>query len=222
MENMEKIVARPYRRVLIPDPEVGGYTAMIEEFPGCIAEGDSGEEALRNLESVAESWLEAALELGQSIPEPHTAETYSGRVALRLPKSIHRRAVDAARAEDTSLNQFLVSAIAERLGHARGLDEARQMRETHAATILATLRDAWDPWRHIAYPWYARVRSLAPFEQPQTKLFVQLNRESEPCQQQEKSRDWLDSLLDVRPSVETVAPGLTSRKKESHAQGPSA
>lgn len=220
MENIDNILARPYRRVLIPDAEAGGYTAFIEEFPGCIAEGDTGEEALRNLESVAESWLEAALELGQSIPDPQT-EQYSGRVALRLPKSIHRRAVEVARAEDTSLNQFLVSAIAERLGHVRGLVEARQMRDKHAATI-ATLRDAWDPGRYHAYPWYARVRtSLASFERVQKRILV-LNRESRPCQQQDESFPWPESLFDIRPSFETFALGLSSRKKEAHAKGPSA
>jgi len=44
---------------------------MITEFPGCITEGDSAEEALMNLESAAESWVEAALDMGQEIPPPH-------------------------------------------------------------------------------------------------------------------------------------------------------
>lgn len=61
---------RPYRRVLIPDEESGTITAWIEEFPGCIAQGDTPAEAYRRLEAAAESWVEAALEMGQSIPPP--------------------------------------------------------------------------------------------------------------------------------------------------------
>ncbi|MCA1732304.1 MAG: type II toxin-antitoxin system HicB family antitoxin [Acidobacteria bacterium] len=123
MKKVEEILARPYRRVLVPDPEVGGYTALIDEFPGCIAEGDTADDALENLDRAAAAWIEAAEELGQQIPEPAAEEAYSGRIALRLPRSLHRRAADAARADNTSLNQFLVSAISERLGYKRATEQ---------------------------------------------------------------------------------------------------
>lgn len=61
---------RPYSRVLIPDPEVGGFTAKVLEFPGCFSEGDSVQEAYDNLDEAAKGWIEAALERGQTIPEP--------------------------------------------------------------------------------------------------------------------------------------------------------
>ncbi len=106
----------PYSRVLIPDAETGTYTAKIAEFPGCVAQGDTPEEAYRNLEAVAESWIEEVLGMGQRVPEPATGGQYSGRVALRLPKSLHRNAVRLAERDGTSLNQFLVTAIAEYVG----------------------------------------------------------------------------------------------------------
>ncbi len=107
---------RPYARVLTPDPEYGGYTAEILEFPGCVTEGDTADEALENLEAAAEGWIEAALNANQRIPEPSDSQVYGGRVALRLPRSLHRRAAQMAEREGTSLNQFLVAAIAERVG----------------------------------------------------------------------------------------------------------
>ncbi len=111
----EHYLKAPYARVLLPDRD-GGYTAEILEFPGCIAEGDTGEEALRNLESAAASWIEAQLEQGQSIPEPTDVSSFSGRVALRLPRTLHRQASRFAQRDGTSLNQFVVSAVAARIG----------------------------------------------------------------------------------------------------------
>ncbi len=60
---------KPYIRILIPGSG-SGYFATILEFQGCYAEGETAEEAMRNLEEVAESWIEATLEQGQDIPEP--------------------------------------------------------------------------------------------------------------------------------------------------------
>lgn len=60
----------PYSRLLNADEETGGFTAKIVEFPGCFSEGDTIEEAARNIEIAAESWLEAVIERGQPVPEP--------------------------------------------------------------------------------------------------------------------------------------------------------
>ena len=43
-------------------------------------------------------------------------KTYSGRVLLRLPTSLHEQCVKMAREEGTSLNQFLLYAVAEKVG----------------------------------------------------------------------------------------------------------
>lgn len=105
----------PYARILLPERD-GGYVAEILEFPGCIAEGDTAEEALRNLEQAATAWIAAAIGQGQHIPEPMDVGAFGGRVALRLPRSLHRQAARLAERDGTSLNQFVVSAIASRVG----------------------------------------------------------------------------------------------------------
>jgi len=112
----EEYLRLPYTRKIIPDEESGTYSAEIDEFPGCIAQGDTAKEAYEKLEEVAVSWIGAALDLGQEIPPPSTVQDYSGRFALRLPKSIHRQASLVADKEGTSLNQFIVSALSEKLG----------------------------------------------------------------------------------------------------------
>jgi len=45
-------------KVLLEPVEEGGYTAYVPSLPGCISEGDSREEALRNIQEAIELYLE--------------------------------------------------------------------------------------------------------------------------------------------------------------------
>ena len=121
----------PYSRVLIRDSETGTFTALLQEFPGCIAQGNTPAEAYENLEEAARSWVEVALAMGQEIPAPTSVSEYSGKVALRLPKSLHRQAVVMAEREGTSLNQLIVTAVAEKLGASKLYDKLVQNIEDH-------------------------------------------------------------------------------------------
>lgn len=105
----------PYARILIPDDD-GNFSAELLEFPGCFSQGQTADEAMANLENAAISWIEVAMEQGQTIPEPSISQGYGGKIALRLPRSIHRRAVELAARDNTSLNQFILSAVAARVG----------------------------------------------------------------------------------------------------------
>lgn len=109
------ILKRPYSRLLVPE-EDGSYRAEIFEFPGCIAIGETASDALKNLEEVAADWIAAALENGQQIPAPVEAEDFSGKLVLRLSRSLHRRASFAAEREGVSLNQFISTAVATCVG----------------------------------------------------------------------------------------------------------
>jgi antitoxin HicB len=115
MTTVRDYLSQPYARILIPD-ETGGFHAEILEFPGCFAQGETPEEAYRELEDAAESWVESCLARGQEVPEPSSSVTYSGRIAFRLPKSMHKQAARLAERDQTSLNTYLVSAVAERNG----------------------------------------------------------------------------------------------------------
>ena len=58
-------------------------------------------------------------ETGRPFPLPvRPQDQYSGRVTLRLPKSLHRALANAAEEEGVSLNQHLVTALVR---HTRGL-----------------------------------------------------------------------------------------------------
>ncbi|WP_310486825.1 type II toxin-antitoxin system HicB family antitoxin [Chamaesiphon sp. VAR_69_metabat_338] len=58
-----------YPIVLHADPE-GGYVAEIKDLPGCLTQGETIEETMKNINEARELWLETVFELGKSIPLP--------------------------------------------------------------------------------------------------------------------------------------------------------
>jgi predicted RNase H-like HicB family nuclease len=46
------------------------FLANVIELPGCVADGGSHEEALKNLDVVIDEWIETAKELKRDIPKP--------------------------------------------------------------------------------------------------------------------------------------------------------
>src|SRR3989304_674137 len=90
--NLEVYINLPYTRILIPN-EDGSYSAEILEFSGCFADGKTADDAMKNLSEAARSWLDACIERGIEIPEPFMNQDFGGKIALRLPRSLHRQAV---------------------------------------------------------------------------------------------------------------------------------
>ena len=45
-------------KVVLEPSDDGGYTVFVPSLPGCISEGDTIEEALKNIEEAAELYLE--------------------------------------------------------------------------------------------------------------------------------------------------------------------
>lgn len=101
----------------LPKDEGGGYYARFTNFEIGTAHGDGAtvEEAVKEARVSLELTLEDMLEQDLPIPEPD-AETYSGRFNVRLPKTLHRKLAKQAENEDVSLNQFVLSLLAEGIG----------------------------------------------------------------------------------------------------------
>ena len=163
IESSRDYLKEPYSRILTPDDETGTYTAEIREFPGCVAQGNTIEEAYKNLEVAAESWIEVSLGMGQEIPAPAQEESYSGRVAFRLPKSLHRRAAQAAERNGTSLNQFLVAAVAEQLGAEKLCEQLAERSEQQLRYVQAAEQRAIGLMRNTV-GWFGNFEtpSLSP------------------------------------------------------------
>jgi len=114
-EQVASYLRQPYTRILIPETD-GTFRGEILEFPGCITTGDTPAETFTALEEVAHAWLEGALERNQPIPEPVDNTEFSGRLVLRLPKSLHKKAARLAERDRVSLNQFIATSLAEHIG----------------------------------------------------------------------------------------------------------
>ena len=59
-----------YEMIIYWSEEDQSYIVEIPELPGCMSDGNTYEEAVKNAEKVIEEWMDTARELGRSIPEP--------------------------------------------------------------------------------------------------------------------------------------------------------
>ena len=64
--------AAAYKVVIEPlsKDDGGGFVATVPELPGCMSDGETRDEALRNVEDAMATWLYCAENMGQEIPEP--------------------------------------------------------------------------------------------------------------------------------------------------------
>jgi predicted RNase H-like HicB family nuclease len=46
------------------------YISKVPELPGCMADGKTYSEALKNVEIIVLEWIETAKQLGREIPKP--------------------------------------------------------------------------------------------------------------------------------------------------------
>ena len=59
-----------YEVIIYWSNEDNSYIAEVPELPGCMADGESYKEALHNVESVINEWIDTARDLGRNIPKP--------------------------------------------------------------------------------------------------------------------------------------------------------
>ena len=53
------------------------FVVEVPELPGCMADGQSYEEAVANAQEVIAQWIETARSLGRPIPEPRGKLAYA-------------------------------------------------------------------------------------------------------------------------------------------------
>jgi predicted RNase H-like HicB family nuclease len=54
----------------LAETDGGGYLATVPELPGCMSDGATPEEALKNVQEAIASWIESAREWEREIPKP--------------------------------------------------------------------------------------------------------------------------------------------------------
>lgn len=66
-----------YEVILYWSEEDQAFIAEVPELPGCMADGRTYREALRNVERVAKEWIAVAQKLGRDIPHPRGRLKYA-------------------------------------------------------------------------------------------------------------------------------------------------
>ena len=59
-----------YEIIIYWRDEDNSFIAEVPELLGCMADGATYFEVLKNVENIIQEWIETATELGRSIPEP--------------------------------------------------------------------------------------------------------------------------------------------------------
>ena len=102
----------PTQLTEIPAEEGGGYLIEIPLLKGCVSDGETVTETLKNIEEAKEEWFTYMLENNLSIPEPADISKYSGKFVVRIPKSLHKTISEQSRMEGLSLNQYVANSLA--------------------------------------------------------------------------------------------------------------
>ncbi|HEY1615275.1 MAG TPA: type II toxin-antitoxin system HicB family antitoxin [Rhizomicrobium sp.] len=128
----------------LDEDDGGGWLAELPDLRGCMADGATPEEAMREAIDAAKSWIATARAHGDPIPAPSRTNRNapSGRWVLRTPRSLHKRLSDRAQAEGVSLNTLTVALLAQALGErtmSRG-GESRPAAEKNTKRRLSAKR----------------------------------------------------------------------------------
>jgi antitoxin HicB len=108
----------PYQLTLVRDEGDGkwGWVARVEEIPGCTTRARTPQEAASRVTRLLSGWIAEAIQEGREVPEPKSAEGYSGRLLLRMPQTLHGELTRFAEREQVSLNQFITDVLAGAVG----------------------------------------------------------------------------------------------------------
>ena len=66
-----------YELIIYWSKEDNSFVAEVPELPGCMADGKTHAEAVKNAEEIIDEWIETARKLGRPIPEPRGKLAYA-------------------------------------------------------------------------------------------------------------------------------------------------
>ena len=107
---------REYRFEVFTDYSSGEkeYVVKYYDFENVIGVGDSIAEAIEDAKGNLDLYLQYCKEQNRCIPEPsiHEESSFSGKVTLRMSRSLHKLVDKKSKEEGISLNAYLNEAIA--------------------------------------------------------------------------------------------------------------
>lgn len=92
------------------------WVVRFPEVNNCGGSGKTVELAIQDAYENLAVELALMKEEGISIPVGNSKENYSGKLLVRMPKSLHERLAQIAEDEEISINQFVVATLGEKVG----------------------------------------------------------------------------------------------------------
>ncbi len=66
-----------YELIIYWSKDDNSFVVEVPELPGCMADGQTYVEAVKNAEKIIDEWIETARKLGRPIPEPRGKLAYA-------------------------------------------------------------------------------------------------------------------------------------------------
>jgi predicted HicB family RNase H-like nuclease len=92
------------------------YTMTVKYRPDLTMTGGTPEEAVRELLAEKAEWFETCLDRNIPIPSPVESMNFSGKILLRTSPSLHESLYNIAELEGVSLNQYVITKLAQAVG----------------------------------------------------------------------------------------------------------
>ena len=139
------------------------FEARVRELPDLAEYADTFDEAYALVVDAVETTARLFAERGRAMPAPvELVDDWSGRVTLRVPKSLHRALAEAADVEGCSLNQHIVNVLGYFAGYAHAesaadahwqpqLSAVAQVPRKQPHLRIVSSQEYADPLRELAY-----------------------------------------------------------------------
>lgn len=72
----------------LSDDDGGGFIGIVPDLQGCMSDGETEQEAIKNTLEAIDDWIECQTQLGRKIPEPGTAAKRAKEDRARLVEAI--------------------------------------------------------------------------------------------------------------------------------------
>jgi antitoxin HicB len=141
MKSLQDYQKLNYKMEIEFNPEEKAYFVTFPELPGCMADGNSPNEAIKEAIKAKNKWLEIAIQTGWTVPEPTPKIETSGRLTTRLPKYLHKKLIIRAEQEGVSQNQLIATYIAEGLERSIITDTVKQF-EKKADSVMKKIESS--------------------------------------------------------------------------------
>ncbi len=66
-----------YELIIYWSKDDNSFVVEVPELPGCMADGQTYAEAVKNAEEIIDEWIETARKLGRPMPEPRGKLAYA-------------------------------------------------------------------------------------------------------------------------------------------------